>query len=64
MNNYRLSKRILENWKVCGSFLKKRNWIIFIRVFLKSGKILFFYGKLLAPVSSRQVEMIAGKYLV
>ena len=48
MNNYRLSKRILENWKVCGSFLKKRNWIIFIRVFLKSGKILVFYGKLLA----------------
>ena len=62
MNNYRLSKRILENWKDCGSFLKKRNWIIFFRVFLKNG--IFFYGKLLAPVSSRQVEMIAGEYLV
>ena len=27
-------------------------------------KDFIFYGKLLAPVSSRQVEMIAGKYLV
>ena len=27
-------------------------------------KNFIFYGKLLAPVSSRQVERIAGKYLV